>query len=112
MCPHTGAVEENAAIIAELLYMCPHIAIYMSSYCCICVGILLYTCPHTGAVEENAAIIAELMPGKPTPVEVLDFTCFTGTKCTCCTSTKADARQATPVEILTLLALLVPKYKY
>ncbi len=27
--------------------MCPHTAIYVSSYCHICVLILLYTCPHT-----------------------------------------------------------------
>jgi hypothetical protein len=30
-----------------LLYMCPHIAVYVSSYCCICVLMLLYMCPHT-----------------------------------------------------------------
>jgi hypothetical protein len=27
--------------------MRPHTAIYVSSYCCICVLILLYMCPHT-----------------------------------------------------------------
>jgi hypothetical protein len=27
--------------------MCPHTAIYVSSYCCIRVLLLLYTCPHT-----------------------------------------------------------------
>ena len=78
------AREANAAIIAELLCTCPHTAIYVSPYCYICVLYMCphtaiyvspycYMCPHTGAVEENAAIIAELMPGKPTPVEVLDF---------------------------------------
>jgi hypothetical protein len=40
-----------------LLYMCPHTAIYVSWYCYIRVLILVYP----GAVDENAAIIAELL---------------------------------------------------
>jgi nucleoside-diphosphate-sugar epimerase len=28
-------------------YICVHILLYLSSYCCICVLILLYMCPHT-----------------------------------------------------------------
>ena len=30
-----------------LLHMCPHTTVSVSSYCCICVLMLLYMCPHT-----------------------------------------------------------------
>jgi hypothetical protein len=43
--PHTAIYVCDSVLI--LLYMCPHTAIYVSSYCYICVLILLYMCPHT-----------------------------------------------------------------
>ncbi len=41
MCPHT------AIYVSSYFYMCPHTTIYVSSYFYMCVLILLYTCPHT-----------------------------------------------------------------
>ncbi len=32
---------------STILYMCPHVTVYVSSYYCICVLILLYMYPHT-----------------------------------------------------------------
>jgi hypothetical protein len=49
MCPHTAIYVSSYCFICVviLLYMCPHTAIHMSSYCYKCVLILLYMCPHT-----------------------------------------------------------------
>ena len=47
-----GSVEEESELskyvcVLILLYMCPHTAIFVSSYCCICFLILLCMCPHS-----------------------------------------------------------------
>ena len=58
MCPHTAAecVSSYCCVcVFILLYMCPHTAAYVSSYCCICVLILLHVCPHTATDELLAA---------------------------------------------------------
>jgi hypothetical protein len=39
--------EKKFRVPRTLLCLCPHTAIYVSSYCCACVLILLYMCPHT-----------------------------------------------------------------
>jgi hypothetical protein len=41
--------------------MCPHTAIYVSSYCHICVLILLYTCPHTAIYVSSYCYIRVLI---------------------------------------------------
>jgi hypothetical protein len=41
MCPQT------ALSVSSYYCMCPHTTIYVSTYCYICVRILLYMCPHT-----------------------------------------------------------------
>jgi hypothetical protein len=53
MCPHTTIYVSSYCYICVLilLYMCPHTAIYVSSYFYICVLILLYMCPHTENLE-------------------------------------------------------------
>ena len=39
--------------------MCPHTAIYVSSFYYICVLILQYMCPHTGASGSNVTLQIE-----------------------------------------------------
>ncbi len=38
-------------------YVCPHTAMYVSSYCYICVLILLYMCPHTAVYMSSYCYI-------------------------------------------------------
>jgi hypothetical protein len=49
VCPHTAVYVSSYCCICvlTLLCVCPHTAVYVSSYCCIYVLILLYICPHT-----------------------------------------------------------------
>jgi hypothetical protein len=53
VCPHTPVCVSSYCCICVLilLYMCPHTAVCVSSYCYMCVliqlCILLYICPHT-----------------------------------------------------------------
>jgi hypothetical protein len=49
MCPHT------AIYVSSYCYMCPHTAIYVFSYCYICVLILLCMCPHTAIYVSPSA---------------------------------------------------------
>jgi hypothetical protein len=54
----------HAAAISAGLYvsayrcMCPHTAIYVSSYCCIFVLILLYMCPHTAVCASSYCYVS------------------------------------------------------
>ena len=45
--PKAVAVFASLEQVRILLCVCSHIAMYVSSCCCICVRILLYVCPHT-----------------------------------------------------------------
>ena len=49
MCPHTAIYVSSYCkmCVLILLYMGPHTAVCVSSYSCICVLRLLYMCPHT-----------------------------------------------------------------
>jgi hypothetical protein len=44
-----------------LLCMCPHTAVYVSSYCCVCVLILLYMCPHTAVYVSSYYCVCVLI---------------------------------------------------
>ncbi len=48
VCPHTAMYVSSYCHVCVLimLYMCPHTAMCVSSYCCVCVLIMLYVCPH------------------------------------------------------------------
>jgi hypothetical protein len=43
--------------------MCPHTAVYVSSYCYIGVLILLYRCPHTAICVSSYCYMCVLMQG-------------------------------------------------
>jgi hypothetical protein len=45
--PKAVAVFASLEQVLILLCVCSHTAMYVSSYCCMCVRILLYVCPHT-----------------------------------------------------------------
>ncbi len=45
--PPAMARPRSNICVFVLLYMCPHTAVYVSSYCYMCALILLYMCPHT-----------------------------------------------------------------
>jgi hypothetical protein len=49
MCPHTAMYVSSYCYVCVLilLCMCPHTSMYVSSYCYVCVLILLYICPNT-----------------------------------------------------------------
>jgi hypothetical protein len=49
ICPHTAVYVSSYCCVCVLilLHICPHTAVYVSSYCCVCVLILLCMCPHT-----------------------------------------------------------------
>ncbi len=42
MCPYTDVCPHTAIYVSSYCGMCPHTAVYVSSYCCICVLMLLY----------------------------------------------------------------------
>ncbi len=86
-----------------LLYVCPHTTIYVSSDYYICVLILLYMCPHTTIYVSSFYCIEAHHGAAGTR-----FTCFTST-----TEQSLTPKELLCVEqVLSLLALLVPKYKY
>ncbi len=49
MCPHTAMYVSSYCYVCVLilLHVCPHTAMYVSSYCYVCVLIQLRICPHT-----------------------------------------------------------------
>jgi hypothetical protein len=110
MCPDTTVYKR----ITEL--QAPHI-LYVSSYYYICVLILLYTRPQT-----SICVLILLYMCPHTTIYVSSFYCVeahhgaAGTRFTCFTSTTEQS--LTPEEllcveqVLSLLALMVPKYKY
>ncbi len=63
MCPHTAIYVSSYCYICVLilLYMCPHTALYVSSCCSICVLLLLYMCPHTAIYVSSCCYICVLM---------------------------------------------------
>ena len=77
-----------------LLYMCPHAAMYVSSYYCMCV---LIQAVSGGGRRGSAG------------ARFTCFTCFTSTKVQVLTQEEEVAEEA---QVRALLALLVQKYKY
>ncbi len=76
MCPHTAVYVSSYCYVCVLmlLYMCLHTAIYVSLYCYIvcpsvCVLILLYMCPHTRTSTYCIATCSwrEVQPSSPGP---------------------------------------------
>ena len=61
MCPRTAIYVSSYCYVCVLvlLYMCPRTAIYVSSYCYICV--LLYVCPHTPIYVSSCSYICVLV---------------------------------------------------
>ena len=55
MCPHT------AMYVSSYCYMRPHTAIYVSSYCYVCVLMLLYMCPQTAIHVSSHCYICLVM---------------------------------------------------
>jgi hypothetical protein len=53
MCAQVKAAEAAAGKQACYI-MCPHATIYVSSYCCMCVLILLHMCAQVKAAEAAA----------------------------------------------------------
>ena len=78
-----------------LLYVCPHPAIYVSSYCYIYVLLLLYMCPHTTVYGMSGDFSAQNISNTVWALAGTQFTCFTGTKVQILTAMKA-AMKITP----------------
>jgi hypothetical protein len=77
MCPHATVYVSSYYCICVLilLYMCPHATVYVSSYYCICVLILLYMCPHAlltlvSSVLKNIVGLLQEFDAVHVPIEV------------------------------------------
>jgi hypothetical protein len=70
MCPHTAIYMSSYSYICVLiqLYMCPHTAIHVSSYSNICVLIHVHMCPHTAIYV--CALIASSCAWKHPPTHL------------------------------------------
>ena len=99
----------RSILLYILLYVCPHPAIYASSYCYIYVLILLYMCPHTTVHCMSGDFSAQNISNTVWALAGTQFTCFTGTKVQIMTAMKA-AMKITPGG--RMLGLLSCQYLY
>ena len=82
-------VGARSILLYILLYVFPHTAIYVSSYCCIYVLLLLYMCPHTTVYGISGDFSAQNISNTVWALAGTQFTCFTGTKVQIVTAMKA-----------------------